>query len=161
MAIWGVVPAVEHVIRGIPDKIPELQLGGKAVVFQLEKNFAQFGLEIAKFQPAEKIAKLQVEKKFAELSKRIAELKLGRMWVIFNKRARLQRTPALLPHTPAVPVRTPSYPIRLKHRTCRSAQFSMRMAERQSHDAIRTMQSHNASRCDFMNQSARFNPTRQ
>lgn len=80
MAIWGVMPAVEHVIRGIPDKIPELQLGEKAVVFQLENNFAQFGLEIAKFQPAEKIAKLQVEKKFAELSKRIAELKLGRMY---------------------------------------------------------------------------------
>lgn len=80
MTIWGVVPAVEQVIRGIPDKIPELQLGEKAVVFQLEESFAQFGLEIAKIQPAEKIAKLQLEKRFAELSQRIAELHLGRMF---------------------------------------------------------------------------------
>lgn len=80
MTIWGVVPAVEQVIRGIPDKIPELQFGEKAVVFQLEENFAQFGLEIAKIQPADEIAKLQLEKTFAELSQRIAELHLGRMF---------------------------------------------------------------------------------
>lgn len=49
-------------------------------VFQLEESFAQFGLEIAKIQPAEKIAKLQLEKRFAELSQRIAELHLGRMF---------------------------------------------------------------------------------
>lgn len=80
MTIWGVVPAVEQVIRGIPDKIPELQFGEKAVVFQLEESFAQFGLEIAKIQPVEKIAKLQLEKTFAELSQRIAEPHLGRMF---------------------------------------------------------------------------------
>lgn len=79
MSIWGVVPAVEQVIHGIPDEIPELQLGEKAVVVRLEENFAQFGLEIAKIQPADKIAELQLEKKFAELSQRIAELHLGRM----------------------------------------------------------------------------------
>lgn len=80
MTIWGVVPVVEQVVRGIPDKIPELQLGEKVVVVQLEENFAQFGLEIAKIQPAKKIAELQLEKKFAELSQRIAELHLGQMF---------------------------------------------------------------------------------
>lgn len=38
MTIFGVVPAVEQVIRGIPDKIPELQFGEKAIVFQLEDS---------------------------------------------------------------------------------------------------------------------------
>lgn len=80
MTIWGVVPAVEQVIRGIPDNIPMLQLGEKAIVSQLEENFAQFGLEIAKIQPAEKFAELQLEKKFAELSHQIAELHPGQIF---------------------------------------------------------------------------------
>lgn len=95
MTIWGVVPAVEQVIRGIPDKIPELQLGEKAVVFQLEESFSQFGLEIAKVQPAVKIAKLQLEKKFDELSQRIAELDLGRKFAelqLKKKFAKLRQT---------------------------------------------------------------------
>lgn len=58
MIFWGLVAAVEQVIRGIADKTPEFQSGEKAVVFQLEANFAQLGLDIAKVQPAEKIAKL-------------------------------------------------------------------------------------------------------
>lgn len=93
MTIWGVVPAVEQVIRGIPDNIPMLQLGEKAIVSQLEENFAQFGLEIAKIQPPEKIAelsqqiaelhpgqifaKLHLEKEFAKLGRTLGELKLG------------------------------------------------------------------------------------
>lgn len=95
MTILGVVPAVEQVIRGIPDKIPELQLGEKAAVFQLDESFAQFGLEIAKIQPAEKVARLQLEKKFAELSQRIAELQLGRTFAelqLEKKFAQLRQT---------------------------------------------------------------------
>lgn len=95
MTIWGAAPAVEQVIRGIPDNIPELQPGEKAVVFQLEESFAQFGLEIAKVQPAEKIAKLQLENKFAELNQRIAELDLGRKFTelqLEKKFAKLRQT---------------------------------------------------------------------
>ena len=71
-------------------------------------------------------------------------------------------------------VLTPSYPIRLRHRTYRSAQFSMRMAERdafatnvQSHDAILTMRFHESicTICMMQShatiQSARCDPTHE